>query len=346
MRGAGAHALGTAALRAADAIPLERRGAEVRPFRVQPVQYDQGSAGTGHKFNASFIVFAVVAVAVFILIVVMVVGRMVLWQRRYGRLEPTERPALFAQGQRAADPIPPPEMMKKTTAPVSSADDARGGWSSVQPAAVTLDKTASSRVAALREQGHSASSRLPPAVSEAPLAASVQVTYLVSLPSPGTPFPEHLRRRNRSSADANTSRDFSVDLTRSESQGKRSASIRSRASIRDLSEVRRSAYLHTLENDAPVTAPPPAHVDGAAVDGTVVGRMSAAPGKNQVDCDDDQDSVGPMAFGTVVLPVQRAYAPLQDKGNASDPARALSTGDVFDMANLSEQCAQHVPVKG
>ncbi|WFC99207.1 hypothetical protein MYAM1_001951 [Malassezia yamatoensis] len=278
---------------------------------------DLTPGGTGEIFSYPFITLAVVAVAVFVLIGILIAVRMTIWNRR-ARMNSMDSDNGFASSMPFSaaslppDPIQPPPILKKKVVEVPQAVASPTGpycdWSLLQPVSVCFDKQTSESIHATIN---------PTAGSETqtnwtPDLAQVQVTLLISLPTSRTTFPARLRRRNTRDLKSNifsplfngssVRPSYEADLTgdlSNPTMSKRPVSVHSRASVKELSDARRDAYFENLEKEAQPDesgfAPPQPNLTRPS------SRSSLRT--EHVNNDAPLDSVGIFAFGSAIMPI-------------------------------------------
>ncbi|WFC95207.1 hypothetical protein MBRA1_001854 [Malassezia brasiliensis] len=267
---------------------------------------------SGPIFSYPFITLAVVAVAVFVLITILVAVRMTVWNRRARQrmLDMNEEyfvPHPFAPQRLAVDPIKPPPILEKKIASVGTHHrlpftHATADWSTLQPVSVCFDQETSNAIRAAHD------SQDP----NEPMSPKVQVTCLVSLPTARTVFPDRLRRRPLKDVKASIINplfegihgrpSYEGDLTGDLSHGpsiKRPNSVYSRISTKEASDARRDAYFENMEKEAQLgdsgLAPPRPELSRRN------SRTSMATDNETKE--GDVEHVGIFAFGSVVLPV-------------------------------------------
>lgn len=302
--------------------------------RSAPPMNDDDSGNGGTAFSYPFVTLAVVAVAVFVLIVVLIAVRMTIWNRRAQRRAHEMNDEQYIPSypmQLPQDPMQPPPLLEKTVSPVAPKDPSTltpasaADWSALQPVSVCFDKETSNRI-------HT-TLNAPPGITDPwtrdCMPANAQVTCLVSLPTSRTVFPARLRRRHTKEAkssvftpffsgesDAHQSYecDLSSDLSH---QQKRPASLYSRASVKELSDARRDAYFEDMEKQAErgesgLAPPPPMARENSRV---------SMPSTYEQD-NEDNEHVGIFAFGSVVLPINKAASKNASPGGSANVTKA------------------------
>ncbi|WFD06452.1 hypothetical protein MVES1_001797 [Malassezia vespertilionis] len=288
-------------------------------------------------FRAPFLTFAIVAVAVFLLIIFLIVLRILVWNRR-ARLRNNQleaRPFFTHAHITPQDRTAPPPLLEKTAVSCYSESPGSGAagvpianWSAIQPLSVCFDEkvTAAMRPAleSRKEREEDLGTKeMPP---DEPVDAHVQLTCLVAFPTEHTVFPDHLRsRRHGNGARSYLSKpehlslggDRTGDFSGAQSTPKRAGSIHSQMSIKELGEARRAAYFDHLVNNEHGMPDQESATHLQSMRASMV-RESSRPADlsrqnsqrvpmshaTDTGVDDDTDEfVGIFAFGSKVLPV-------------------------------------------
>ncbi|KAL4402631.1 hypothetical protein ACI68E_000398 [Malassezia pachydermatis] len=273
--------------------------------------------------STPFITYSAVAIAVVVIIIVLIIVRLALLNRR--RLAVGD-PAMYYRGIPMVPDIPPPPLYECKVAPTDhlNAPTPLRQWQEVQPLSVAFDRESSQAFKHITSQINPPKSWTRSLKPSASAPTTVQTTFLITLPTPQTPFPDHLRRRTHtqvhSTAKTNTSDPLvaqgqpTIEISSSGEapaamKPQRAPSIRSTASRKEIGEARRDALLEQMglsrpgsRQDLHHSASQRSHLSSA--NQAILHRQEQ---ENEV-VDTEAAPLGALALGSVALEI-RAKGP-------------------------------------
>lgn len=280
------------------------------------VRDDTKVDGNDNGFHLPFLTFAIIAIAVVVALLGMVILRIFVLQRRFNTNVPRESASSVVYNIPTENP--PPIYEHKVS--VASDTNTNLSWNELQPISVAFDRSVTShvRLDASKKADTSRVQRLKPP------NASVQTTFLVSLPTPTrTVFPPQLRRRasniqkksmepglhsqrSRNSLEKGVTGD-AHDISQ---KPQYAPSIRSNASQKEQGDARREAFFHNMH---------PSFTGSTGLSHSQSVRMNlsnanqAILNRHDTTTDNDEEVIGAVALGSMSMQVKE---PMEGKDDS------------------------------